>query len=98
MKALEIKANTVLDAYLHQTKTKIPSTFRTGLRFTIEDTPAPQSNCSTPAANDKQADEGIAVEAAPADSVKIEEGEEQPDSTITAQVSIKITSKSKFGI
>ena len=87
LKALEIKANAVLDAYFHQTKAKIPQTFRTGLRFTIEDPPATPSNRSTPAPNEKQGDdEGIAVEAPQTDSVK--ESEEVPDLTVTSKVTI----------
>ncbi|KAI6191117.1 Tripeptidyl-peptidase 2 [Aphelenchoides bicaudatus] len=89
LKALEIKANTIVDAYLHQTKAKIPSTFRSGLQFTIEDPSVPPSRESTPASNDKQTDEGIAVEAAPVDTVKAEESEESlPEPAETVQNTI----------
>lgn len=58
LKALEIKANAVLDMHLKQSKLKIPSTFRSGLQFKIEDSPTRES---TPAAQETK-DEGIAVE------------------------------------
>lgn len=73
LKALEIKTNVILDAHLKQTKIKIPTTFRDGLQFKIEDTPAPLPSVpSTPTPVEKE-DEGIAVEAKPDDTVKTEE-------------------------
>jgi hypothetical protein len=60
LKALEIRANAIIDMHLQQTKLKIPQTFREGLKFNIEYSPSSPKKQADLQEGSK--DEGIAVE------------------------------------